>query len=147
MATIPTTTRPTDDRCRRRLSGPAALLLAVCLSACARSEPPTPATWTGTNGNLDVTLTLTISSDSLWGQGTYTAKTPEELRCGGSILGQTGPVNISGQITSDGIGAHLNFGSDWSPPYSGKLAGKDTIRGGFFTGEGGECTFNLVRQH
>lgn len=146
MAMTPITTHPNDVRCRHRSIAPTAVLFALCLSAC-RSEPPTTATWTGTNGNLDVTLTMTVSSDSLWGQGTYTAKTPEDLRCGGSILGQSGPVNISGQITSDGIGAHLNFGSDWSPPYSGKIVGKDTISGGFFTGEGGQCTFNLVRQH
>ena len=145
MATIPRATRPNDERCRRRHSGPSALLFALCLSACS-GEPATPATWTGTDGNLEVTLTLTISSDSLWGQGTYTAKTPEELRCGGSALAQSGTVSFRGQVTSDGLGAHANFGSDWSPPYSGTFVGKDTIRGGFMSGEGGSCPLLLVRQ-
>ena len=135
-----------DERRRRGPFGPSALLFIVCVAACSGGEPATPAKWTGNDGNLDVTLTLTISSDSLWGQGTYTAKTPEEIRCGGAALAQSGPVTFSGQVTSDGIGAHANFGSDWSPPYSGKLVGKDTIRGGFMSAEGGQCPLILVRQ-
>jgi hypothetical protein len=122
-------------------------VLALCVCACSGSEPATPATWTGTDGNLAVTLTLTVGRDSLWGSGTYTAKTPEELRCGGSILSPSGTVTFSGQLTSDGLGAHANFGQDWSPPYTGALVGKDTIRGGFITGEGGSCPLVLVRQH
>jgi len=146
MTTIPRATRPNDERCRRRHPGPSALLFAVCLSACSGGKPAPPAKWTGTDGNLEVTLTLTISSDSLWGQGTYTAKTPEEVRCGGSVLAQSGTVSLSGQVTSDGLGAHANFGSDWSPPYSGTFVGKDTIRGGFLGGEGASCPLILVRQ-
>lgn len=142
---IPSAIRP-NERCRRRRPGPSAWLFAVCLSACSGGPPPAPATWTGTDGNLEVTLTLTISSDSLWGQGTYTAKAPEEVRCGGSTLAQSGTVNLTGQVTSDGFGAHANFGSDWSPPYSGTLVGKDTIRGGFMSGDGGSCPLILVRQ-
>jgi len=126
---------------------PKATLFALCLAACSGPESATPSQWTGTDGNLAVTLTLNISSDSLSGQGTYTAKTPEDLRCSGGALSQTGPVSITGQITSDGIGAHANFGSDWSPPYSGKFVGKDTIRGGFMAAEGGSCPLVLVRQH
>jgi hypothetical protein len=126
---------------------PSALLFALGLAACSGGEPPKPATWTGTDGNLEVTLSLTISSDSLSGQGTYTAKTPEEIRCGGGVLAQSGTVSLTGQITSDGIGARANFGSDWSPPYSGTLVGKDTIRGAFMSGEGGTCPLILVRQH
>jgi hypothetical protein len=146
MTTIPSATRPIDERCRRRYPGPSALLFAFCLSACSGGPPATPAKWTGTNGNLEVTLTLTISSDSLSGQGTYTAKTPEELRCGGEVLAQSGTVTLSGQVTSDGFGAHATFGSDWSAPYSGTFVGKDTIRGGFMSGEGGSCPLILVRQ-
>jgi len=146
MATIPGAARPIDERWRRRHRAPSALLFAFCLAACSR-EPATPATWTGTDGNLEVTLTLTISSDSLWGQGTYTAKTPEEVRCGGSALAQSGTVSLTGQVTSDGLGAHAIFGSDWSPSYSGAFVAKDTIRGGFMSGDGGSCPRILVRQH
>jgi hypothetical protein len=48
-------------------------------------------------------------------------------------------------VTSDGLGAHANFGSDWSPAYSGTFVGKDTIRGGFMSGDG-SCPLILVRQ-
>src|SRR5437016_1884311 len=102
---------PNDERCRRRRPRPSALLFAVCLSACSRGELAKPATWTGTDGNLAVTLTLSVSSDSLSGQGTYTAKTPEEIRCGGATLAQSGTVSFSGQVTSGSVGAHANFGS------------------------------------
>jgi hypothetical protein len=122
-------------------------LLALCICACSRAEPATPARWTGTDGNLAVDLTLTVTSDSVGGQGTYTAKTPEDLRCGGVVLSQSGTVTFSGQLTSEGLGAHANFGSDWSPVYNGALVGKDTIRGGFLSGEGGSCPLVLVRQH
>ena len=125
---------------------PAAVLFALCLSACAR-EPAKPATWTGTDGNLEVTLTLTVGDDSLWGQGTYTTKAPEDLHCAAGILAPSGTVTFSGQITSDGLGAHASFGEDWSPAYSGKLVGRDTIRGGFLGGAGGSCPLTLVRQH
>ena len=138
--------RTNDEICRRRQPGRGALLFAFCLAACSGGEPATPAKWTGTDGNLEVTLSLTIWRDSLSGQGTYTARAPEELRCGGGILAQSGTVTITGQVTSDGIGAHANFGSDWSPPYAGTLVGKDTIRGGFRSAEGGSCPLNLVRQ-
>ena len=146
METIPQATRSNDEGCRRRYPGRSALLFALCLSACSGGKPSKPAKWTGTDGNLEVTLTLTIANDSLWGQGTYTARAPEEIRCGGATLAESGTVSFSGQLTSDGLGAHANFGSDWSPPYSGRLVGKDTIRGGFMSGEGGSCPLILVRQ-
>src|SRR4051812_34476555 len=126
---------------------PGTFLLALCLCACSRGEPATPTRWTGTDGNLAVDLMLTVTSDSVGGQGTYTAKTPEELRCGGAVLSQSGTVSFSGLLTSEGLGAHANFGSDWSPVYNGALVGKDTIRGGFLSGEGGACSLVLVRQH
>lgn len=146
MTTTPMPTRPSDERSRRCHPGAAALLFALCLSACSRGEPATPAKWIGTDGNLEVTLMMTVTSDSLSGQGTYTAKAPEDLPCGGSTLAQSGTVSLSGQVTSDGIGAHAVFGSDWSPSYTGKFVGKDTIRGGFLSGEGGACQLILVRQ-
>jgi hypothetical protein len=145
MNTIPRTDS-LSVRSPRGHAAPGMLLLALCICACSRGEPATPATWTGTNGNLAVELTLTITRDSVGGQGTYTAKTPEELRCGGVVLSQSGTVTFSGVLTSDGLGAHANFGSDWSPVYNGALVGKDTIRGGFLSGEGGSCPLTLVRQ-
>jgi hypothetical protein len=145
MNIIQRSTNVSARRSRRR-TAPGLLLLALCIGACSRAEPATPARWTGTDGNLAVDLTLTVTSDSVGGQGTYTAKTPEELRCGGATLSQSGTVSFSGLITSDGLGAHANFGSDWSPVYNGALVGKDTIRGGFLSGEGGSCPLTLVRQ-
>jgi hypothetical protein len=126
---------------------PSVLLLAFSLAACSGAESATPSQWTGTDGNLAVTLTLNIARDSLWGDGTYSAKAPEDLGCGGGVLAQSGPVNLRGQITSEGIGSHANFGSDWSPPYSARFVGKDTIRGQFLSADGGGCPFVLVRQH
>src|SRR3954468_8402506 len=87
MATIPRATRANDEGWRRHHPGSSALLFAFCLSACS-GEPATPAKWTGTDGNLEVNLTLTISRDSLSGHGTYTARAPEEIRCGGGVLAQ-----------------------------------------------------------
>src|SRR5258708_19916372 len=74
MATIPTATRP-NERCRRRHPGPSALLFAFYLSACSARKPATPAEGIGTDGNLEVTPTLPISSPSLLGHSTYPATT------------------------------------------------------------------------
>src|SRR4051794_20388808 len=103
MATLSSATRPNNVRRRRRGAHAVALLLAFSISACARGEPTTPTRWTGTNGNLSVDLTLIVTSDSVGGQGTYTATTPEELRCGGAVLSQSGTVTFSGLLTSEGL--------------------------------------------
>lgn len=124
----------------------ASLALTFALAACGSStesthDPALDGPWSSHGLSVGVVLTMTWTSDSVHGAGTYTVVNGG-LGCGGGTLHGSGTVSfVAGRSGSDVLG-HMSFDNGWTPPYRATLAGS-TLDGAFLSIDAGSCPFAL----
>lgn len=141
----------------------AAMLLGAAAESCSRSPRASSggagagagagaagqSEWHGSDGNLDVTLTLRVVGDSISGEGTYTVRDPGRLGCGGETIAKSGKASLAGLRAGAQFGGRFRLGEGdgaWTPPYSGAWIPPDSLRGGFMSVDRGQCPLILVRR-
>lgn len=127
------------------------LLLGAAGGACARSSVASSAggagEWLGTDGNLEVRMTLAVAGDSISGEGSYTLRDPGALGCGGETLPPSGRVSLAGSHAKGQFGGRFRFADGaWTPPFVAAWVPPDTLRGGFMSVDRGRCPLLLVRR-
>lgn len=126
----------------------ASLGLAVTLAACGSSTEstasgPLDGPWSSHGLAVGVVLTMTWTSDSVHGTGTYNVLNGG-LGCGGGTLHGNGTVTFKASRSDNDILGVMAFDNGWAPPYRATLAGS-TLDGRFLSIDAGTCPFALFK--
>lgn len=122
--------------------------LILALAACGSSTESTPANaldgpWSSHGLSVGVVLTMTWTSDSVHGTGTYNVLTGG-LGCGGGTLHGGGNVTFVASRSGSEVLGHMSFDNGWTPPYRATITGS-TLDGGFLSIDAGSCPFPLFK--
>jgi hypothetical protein len=124
------------------------LALVLALAACGSSTESTSTgaldgPWSSHGLSVGVVLTMTWTSDSVHGAGTYNVLNGG-LGCGGGTLHGAGNVTFAASRSGSEVLGHMSFDNGWTPPYRATLTGS-TLDGAFLSIDAGSCPFALFK--
>jgi hypothetical protein len=109
-------------------------------------NPSLNGTWTSSTYGVDLTFTLTWTTDSVSGTGTYSASQSNSLGCGGGTLRGTGPVKLTAHRNHDQFQGVMTFDNGWVPSYAAVLVDASTLGGAFSSIDAGPCPLSLTHR-
>ena len=124
------------------------LIFAVAAAACSSSTESTTSDsldgpWSSHGLTVGVVMTMTWTSDSIHGSGTYDVLNGG-LGCGGATLHGNGNVAFRASRSGNDIIGFMSFDNGWTPPYRATLTGS-TLDGRFLSIDAGTCPFALFK--